>query len=123
MAMPMAAMCGNASAQATSSPFGRRKVTLFSDGASLSTTALMSEQGSDNRALIAPSFGTKDDTAARSVFAKRTRLLMRSGLIRGITPMSIRNGSGQGWLALASSPLDGDTSECADGGREQKADY
>jgi hypothetical protein len=72
-------------------------------------TALMSEPENDNKASTAPSFGTKDDTAARSVFVKRTRLLIASGLIAGITPTSIRNGSGQGWLALASLPPDGST--------------
>jgi hypothetical protein len=75
-------------------------------------TASMSEPENDNKASTAPSFGTKDDTAARSVFVKRTRLLMRFGLIRGITPMSIRRGSAQGYLGLVSSRPDGATSEC-----------
>jgi hypothetical protein len=89
-------------------------------------TALMSEPANGNKASTAPSFGTKDDTAARSVFVKRTRWLMRCGLIRGITPMSIRKGSSQGYLGLVFSPPDGSTcesgGEMAGGiGHEQKA--
>jgi len=55
-------------------------------------------------------FGTNQNTKVANSYAKLTRLLMRSGLIAGITPTSTRRGSSQATLDFASSSQVGDGS-------------
>jgi hypothetical protein len=76
-------------------------VTPVSCGVSLSTMA--GKQG-----LTALSLGMKERIAARYLWRKRIGLLIASGLIAGITPLSIRRGSGQLTLDAVFRRLDGD---------------
>jgi hypothetical protein len=81
--------------------------TLCGCGASSLTIASTSEPANDSKASIAPCSETSRRTAARTLSGKRTRLLMRSGLIAGITPTSIRKRSPQLTLDSAFSVPDG----------------
>ena len=101
--------------------FAPRRVTPSGAGGDSLTTASTREPEIVSRALTAPSFGTRAPSSVPSSFAKRMRLLMRSGLIAGITPTSIRRGSGQGCLELVFSLPVGDTSDIAGGVCERKA--
>jgi hypothetical protein len=65
----------------------------------------------DKSESTAPSLGMKERIAARTSYAKRTQLLMRSGLIAGITPTSQRRKLGQGTLDIASSRPDGNDAD------------
>jgi len=89
------------SAQAKRSFFAPPPLTLCSYGEPSSTTA-------GRTASTAPCSATSHHTAARTSFAKRAQLLMRSGLIAGITPTSIAKRSPQRTLDIVFSPLDGD---------------
>lgn len=51
------------------------------------------------------------DIAVLSSFRKRTQSLITSGLIKGITPSSIRHGSRQGILATVFYELDGNDAD------------
>lgn len=64
-----------------------------------------------NAASTAPYSETKVTTDPAISYAKRMQLLMRSGLVAGITPTSTRKGSSQLTLDFASSRLDGGDAE------------
>lgn len=70
-------------------------------GESLLTTALTGELESDSAGSIAPSSEMNRPTEAQTSFARRTRLLISSGLIAGITPTSIAKRSPQRTLDFA----------------------
>jgi len=80
---------------------------LFLFGGSLSTPALTNGQNCGKRESIAPRSATKERTRAADLFAKRTRLLISAGLVRGITPTSIRNTCGVAIPDFVSSWQDG----------------
>lgn len=63
-----------------------------------------------NAVLTAPYSETKATTDPATSYAKRMRLLMKSGLVAGITPTSVRNGSNQGTLDFAFYPQVGEGS-------------
>lgn len=71
-------------------------------------------EGSSTEAANAVSTAPYSETKARidpaTLYAKRMRLLIESGLVAGITPTSVRNGSNQGTLDFAFSQLDGEGS-------------
>ena len=69
--------------------------TLFSFGESSSMTA-------DSEASIAPSSGTKARTYRVSLSDKLTQSLITSGLVRGITPSSVRKQLGAPIRVIAS---------------------
>jgi hypothetical protein len=95
----------SSSGQDESSCYALSVATPFSLGESSSMTA-------DRKASTAPSSGMSRNTAARISYAKLTRLLMQSGLIAGITPMSIRRRSVQQTLAFVlSAPAGVDATE------------
>ncbi|WP_124800642.1 hypothetical protein [Paraburkholderia phosphatilytica] len=60
------------------------------------------ELASANQESIAQSFETSRRIEARTLFDRRTQLLIASGLVAGIIPMSIRKRSNQGTLDFAS---------------------
>jgi hypothetical protein len=78
-----------------------------SSGVCSSMTVSTIEQASDNQELTAPSSVTSRRIAARTLFVKRTQLLIASGLIAGITPTSTRKRSAQATLDFAFSKPDG----------------
>lgn len=88
--------------------------TLFGCGDDSSTTASTTAPESDKQGLTVPSSETNQASKAANSFAKRTRLLMRCGLIAGITPTSIRKTLGADCQAHVLFPLGGDTSGEAD---------
>jgi hypothetical protein len=61
----------------------------------------------DKKELIAPSSATNRPIKVVSLSDRQTPLLMQSGLIKGITPMSMRQKSGQLTLGTATNSLDG----------------
>jgi hypothetical protein len=89
----------------------RRQQTLFSCGESSSTAALMNEQESGKAESIAPCSETNRRREAAISFDKRMQSLMRSGLIAGITPTSVRRVSGAQIPDFVSSWLDGGDAE------------
>lgn len=109
-------------AQETHSFSEHHQAMLFSSGENSSTSASTTEPEGNKRALTAPRFGTLERTRAANSYAKRTRLLIESGLIAGITPTSIRKRLGADCREHASSLLVGDMYAKADTGREPKAD-
>ena len=82
----------------------QEKAMLSSYGANSSMTA-------DKQASIAQSFATNLRTYQASLSDRLTRLLIESGLVKGITPMSIRQMSGQPIRALAFDAPDGSDAE------------
>jgi hypothetical protein len=77
-------------------------------GGSSLTTAETSAPENGSTASTAPRSATSQRIAARTSFDRRTRLLIASGLICGITPTSMRRGSGQGILGFVSVRPAGD---------------
>ena len=65
------------------------------------------EMPADSRELTARRSATRESYAAQNSFVKRMRLLMKSGLVRGIIPMSMRKKSGAGTQDIVSSVLVG----------------
>lgn len=98
------------SAQERSGPSEPGPVTPSLFGGSSLTTALTSEPESGSEGLIARPSETKVRIEARNSYVRRMRLLIASGLIAGITPMSIRRGFNQGCLGGVFSRPDGDMS-------------
>lgn len=86
-------------------------------GGNSQMTASTSALANDSVESTAPFSETRAATKVPSSFAKRMRLLIASGLVKGITPTSIRRGSHQGILASAFYELAGG------GADELKADY
>jgi len=74
-------------------------------------TVSTSAQENGSKASTAPSFGTKAPRAAQTLSDRLTPLLLRAGLIAGITPTSIRRGSRQRYLDIASDAQDGSDAE------------
>jgi len=85
-------------------------------------TASTNGRASDSKASTVPSSATKDSAEVRSLSDRLMPSLISAGLVAGITPTSIRRGSGQGWLDLAFSPQVGATSESVDGEHEPSQD-
>ncbi len=79
---------------AKSSHFEQPTLTLFSCGAGSSTTVV-------RRASTAPFSATKGRASRRSLSDRLTPSLITSGLVCGITPLSIRQLSGQPIRVLA----------------------
>jgi hypothetical protein len=75
-------------------------------GADSWTTAAW-RTGTDNTVSAAPYSGMKRRSVRRVLFARRMQSLIMSGLIAGITPMSIQRGSGQLILAAVFGKPDG----------------
>jgi hypothetical protein len=71
------------------------------------TIALMREQAESKKASIARSSATNQVTSVPLSFDKRMQLLIASGLIAGITPLSVRQQWNQETLDSVSSWLDG----------------
>lgn len=86
-----------------------RQQMLFSCGESSSTTALTSEPASDSRESTAPrsETTTAKRTRAASLSDRLTPLLISAGLVKGITPTSIRRQLGATIPAFVSSLPDG----------------
>src|SRR5262245_41472077 len=80
------------------SDFARKMGTPFSFGENLRMAVSIHARDSRKSVLIVPRSEMKDRSKARISYVKRMRLLIGSGLIAGITPMSIRRGSGQRYL-------------------------
>ncbi len=74
-------------------------------------TVLISEQGYDKQASTAQCSAMRVNTYRHCSYAKRMQLLMQSGLIAGITPMSTAKRWSQGTLDFASSQQVGDDAE------------
>lgn len=83
--------------RSSSAPKSRRR---YSFGENSSTPAANAES-------TAPCFATKARTSQASLSDRLTRSLIESGLVKGITPMSIRQMSGQPIQALAFDTPDG----------------
>ena len=98
----------------------RRPATHFSSGDDSATHVLTSEQVCRKTESTAPRFATLEKRKAANLYAKRTELLMRAGLIAGITPTSVRQTLGADCRAPASSLLVGDMYELMDDERERK---
>lgn len=78
-----------------------------SSGADSLTTASTNALATASPESTAPSSETRVSTYQAPSFAKRMQLLMRRGLIAGITPTSTAKRSPQRILVFASSQLDG----------------
>jgi len=76
-------------------------------GESLRMIVLTVGPATDNQASTVRRSGMRERTAAQNLYNKRMQLLIASGLIAGITPTSIRNGSDQRILDIAIYRLDG----------------
>lgn len=65
----------------------------------------------DNRALIAPSSATKAKSKARSLSDRLTQSLISAGLVKGITPTSVRRQLGAAIPDIVSWQQDGKNAE------------
>lgn len=78
---------------ATNLFYEQRQAMLFSFGENPEKIASINERESLSPELTAQCSGMRLDRniKARNSFVKRTQLLIAAGLVKGITPMSIRN--------------------------------
>jgi hypothetical protein len=116
-----AACDGCSLAPAKSSCLGPRAVVRSLFGGDFEMTASTCEPDGHRKGSTARRSGESKLVAARTLFGRRMRLLIVSGLIAGITPTSIRKGSRQGYLAHVFSLPDGDTSGTEVAACERKA--
>ena len=108
--------CTNATTQPTDTPMDESEFSLsvqVKNSSSEPNEPMPSLSGDDSSMTVVSkvstvlSSETKASTNRPNSFDKRMRLLIASGLIKGITPTSMRNGSRQGILATAFYELDG----------------
>jgi len=100
--------------QETESCCEPRQEMLFSYGDDSLTTASIRETEKDSRESTAPRSGTLERRRAANSYNKRMRLLMNAGLIKGITPTSVRMKSGEDCQEHVSCLLVGNMYDAAD---------
>jgi hypothetical protein len=82
------------SGQENTLPFEPDQGTLFLFGENSGISVLTNGQGGRRRGSTVRRSAMKERIRAANLFDKRTRLLIAAGLVKGITPMSIRNECG-----------------------------